>query len=353
MPKGHEHFVPQMKRHFFRMRYGYLGALLLAAFVMLHVFWPDAGLAPAQSRTTDYAPAEGGEPILPMPPVPALDPVRVALGRSLFHDTRFSADGTLSCASCHNLSQGGVDRRPVSIGIGGAKGAINAPTVINAALNFVQFWDGRAATLEEQAAGPIHNPVELGSNWNDVLARLGGDPEMLRTFAKAYPDGLNSTNVADAIASFERTLLSTDSRFDRYLRGDETALNAVEIKGYRRFRELGCASCHQGRLVGGNMYQKFGVLGDYFAGRTPSKADLGRYNVTGRDEDRHVFKVPSLRLVTATAPYFHDGSVDSLIDAILIMGRYQLGRELSVSDVEAIMAFLYTLEGDTPKMAGQ
>ena len=286
------------------------------------------------------------QPVLPLPDVPEQPPLRVALGERLFHDTRFSADGTLSCSSCHDLKRGGVDGRKVSIGIGGAIGAINAPTVFNSGLSFVQFWDGRAASLEEQAAGPIHNPVELGSNWAEVLGRLRHDAELLARFKEAYGEGPNERNVVDALASFERTLITRNSRFDRYLAGDATALSAREAQGYRLFREYGCVSCHQGVLLGGNMYQKFGVLGDYFATRPQTQADLGRYNVTGRESDRHVFKVPSLRNVALTAPYFHDGSVTSLHQAVTTMGRYQLGRELDERDVEAIVDFLGSLTGE-------
>lgn len=295
---------------------------------------------------TSLANLDTTRPIVPLPALPPLISERVALGRQLFSDRRFSADGTLSCASCHDLARGGADGRRFSVGIGGAVGSINAPSVFNSGLSFVQFWDGRAANLEEQAAGPIHNPIELGSNWADVLARLGRDAELVDAFALAYPDGLTAANVANAIASFERSLQTPNSRFDRYLQGQKQVLTALEIDGYRRFRDYGCVSCHQGAQVGGNMFQKFGVLGDYFAGRPLNKSDFGRFNVTQREEDRHVFKVPSLRNVALTAPYFHDGSVDSLDEAVRIMGRYQLARRLSDEDVQAIVAFLKTLTGE-------
>jgi len=289
---------------------------------------------------------ESIQPIQPLPPLPNLAPDRVALGERLFRDKRFSADNTLACVSCHDLTRGGVDGKRVSEGIGGARGGINAPTVFNSGLSFVQFWDGRAASLEEQAAGPIHNPAELGSNWAEVLARLGQDAEIVAAFKQAYSDGLTTRNIADAIATFERSLITRNSRFDRYLQGNKAALTVQEVEGYRLFRELGCTSCHQGALLGGNMYQKFGVLGNYFAGREPSKADLGRFNVTAREVDKHVFKVPSLRNIALTAPYFHDGSIDSLAQAVVIMGRYQLGRELPEQEVEAIVAFLNSLTGE-------
>lgn len=291
---------------------------------------------------------DGLQPLLPLP-APSEQPfLRVSLGARLFSDTRLSADYSIACASCHRFDLGGSDGRRVSIGIQGGRGVINAPSVFNSGLSFVQFWDGRAASLQAQVAGPIHNPLEMGSSWRVVLERLAADEAIRRDFMAAYPDGLTAENVADAIASFERSLLTVDARFDRYLRGDSHALNALEIEGYRRFREFGCISCHQGVLLGGNMFQKFGVLGDYFAARSITQADLGRYNVTGRDEDRHVFKVPSLRNVALTAPYFHDGSANSLEKAVAEMGRYQLGRELSADDVKAIVAFLDTLTGQQP-----
>lgn len=335
------------------MRFSFRFLLVLAVFALFGVtFWllaprPAPSLAPlgAQGKMVPVT-LDAIAPIQPLPSLPELSPERVALGERLFRDKRLSGDGTLACISCHELTRGGVDGLQVSVGIGGARGSINAPTVFNSSLSFVQFWDGRAATLEEQAAGPIHNPAELGSNWADVLARLSQDPEMVAAFRQAYGDGLTAGNVADAIATFERTLVTRNSRFDRYLQGNKAALTAQEVEGYRRFRELGCTSCHQGALLGGNMYQKFGVLGDYFATRPQTKADLGRFNVTAKEEDRHVFKVPSLRNIALTAPYFHDGSTNSLKQAVLIMGRYQLGRELSDEDVQAIVAFLNSLTGE-------
>ncbi len=308
--------------------------------------WQVPAELPVQpSSSISLANLDTTRPILPLP-VPDLPAERVALGRRLFEDKRLSGDNTVACASCHDYERGGADGRRFALGIGGAVGSINTPTVFNSGLSFVLFWDGRAANLEEQAAGPIHNPIEMGSSWADVLARLGQDGEFVREFTLAYPDGLTAANLADAIATFERSLVTVNSRFDRYLQGHREVLTGLEIEGYRRFRELGCVSCHQGALIGGNMYQKFGVLGDYFSGRPLNKSDFGRYNVTQREEDRHVFKVPSLRNVALTAPYFHDGSATTLDKAVRIMGRYQLGRELSDQDVEALVAFLGTLNGE-------
>jgi cytochrome c peroxidase len=324
-------------------------SLLLASFLLLGgvAIFTRSGDAelPKSSATTSVAVLpRNGDAVAPLPQPPALDAARVALGERLFREVRLSADDTIACVSCHDLGRGGVDRLPVSVGVGGARGGINAPTVFNSSLNFVQFWDGRAATLEEQAAGPIHNPSEMASDWAHVLPKLNADERYRSQFTRIYSDGITANNVVDAIATFERSLATPDSRFDLYLRG-EPALNEDEIAGYRHFRELGCTACHQGVRLGGNMYQKFGVLRDYFAGRQPTKDDMGRFNVTGLEEDKHVFKVPSLRNVALTAPYFHDGSASTLEQAVQIMGRYQLGRELESKDVRQIAAFLRSLTG--------
>jgi cytochrome c peroxidase len=284
--------------------------------------------------------------LLPLPPVAMLPAEKVALGKRLFHDTRLSGDNSISCASCHALMAGGMDRRRVPVGIKGQTGSVNTPTVFNSALNFAQFWDGRASTLEDQALGPIHNPIEMGSNVREVIDKLSLDPHYQQAFRQNYPDGMTAANIAAAIATYERSLITANSRFDRYLRGETDALVREEIEGYRRFVNYGCASCHQGAGIGGNMFQRFGVMADFFKGRQLSKADLGRYNVTGLEEDRHVFKVPSLRNVAVTAPYFHDGSVQRLEKAVEIMGLYQLGKALSAEDVKLIVAFLHSLSGE-------
>ena len=335
-----------MKRKVFRA-VAVLAGIVGVALVILRADDP-VKPAPVPLTAVQHPVGDGFQPITPLQAVPGLDPKRVALGEKLFHDARLSGDLSIACANCHGLRQGGVDGRKVSTGVQGLQGGINAPTVFNSAYSIAQFWDGRADTLEAQAAGPIHNPLEMASNWAQVLGRLGQDTAMVAAFRTAYRDGMTAANIADAIASFERSLVTLNSPFDRYLSGDRQALNAAEIEGYRRFRELGCSSCHQGMLVGGNMFQKFGVLKDYFAGRTPTDADLGRFNVTRREEDRHVFKVPSLRNVALTGPYFHDASAATLEQAVAVMGKYQLGRELPPQDVEFIVAFLKTLTGEMP-----
>lgn len=307
---------------------------------------------PPLSVTSVSKSGESFTAIVPLEPIPGLLPERVALGERLFHDARLSADFSLACASCHLLHKGGVDGRRFSIGIKGAVGRVNAPSVLNSGYNMAQFWDGRAASLEEQVAGPIHNPIEMGSSWQQVISRLEQDDIFKARFLRAYPDGLKPENIVNAIASFERSLVTVNGRFDRYLKGEVQALSTLEISGYRRFSEYGCTRCHHGALLGGNSYQKFDILGDFFVSRPSTKEDLGRFNVTGREEDRHVFKVPGLRNVARTAPYFHDGSAETLEQAVMVMGRYQLGRDLSAGDVEAIVAFLKTLDGEVPKKGG-
>ncbi|MFN6961375.1 MAG: cytochrome-c peroxidase [Rhodocyclaceae bacterium] len=334
-------------RAFERLRWLLMCLALAAGSSACQKFEADAptGAAGEPARLAPQISVRGSGALKPLPPIPAQDARKVTLGKKLFFEQRLSHDDTISCASCHPPSKGGADGLPVAIGIGGQQGPINTPTVLNAALNFVQFWDGRAATLEEQAAGPIHNPLEMGSNWNEVIAKLAADADYPRLFAAAFPArGITAATIAEAIAAYERSLL-TPSRFDAWLQGDDAALSEQEQRGYRLFLDYGCASCHQGANVGGNLFQRFGVLGDYFAerGKPVTAADLGRYNVTGREEDRHVFKVPSLRNIALTAPYFHDASAATLQEAIRVMARYQLGRTLSDQDIEAIAAFLNSL----------
>ena len=292
------------------------------------------------------ATAEPDRPLRPLQAAAGLDADKVSLGRRLFLDPQLSADGSIACASCHNLATGGTDRLPRSVGIHGAVGAIKAPTVYNSGLNFVQFWDGRAATLEDQVDGPVTNPAEMGANWMDLLTRLQADPAYVRQFKQVFGDNPSREGVRSAIAAFERSLVTVDSRFDRYLNGDDSALTPFERKGYGLFRSYGCASCHQGANVGGNMFQKFGFMGNLFQDRGRiNPPDLGRFNVTKRDSDRFVFKVPSLRLAAINPPYFHDGSVATLPEAIKIMGQYQLGRDIPDDDIQAMAAFLGALVG--------
>jgi len=306
-----------------------------------------ADAAAPNSQTNHVLAVKAREPIKPIPQAIQLDNRKVKLGEKLFHDPSLSRDGTVSCASCHNLQTGGTDRLTHSVGIKKAEGPINAPTVFNSAFHFKQFWDGRAESLEDQVDGPAQAEKEMGSTWNDIIAKLQRSPAYVATFGQIYPDGIQPANIRNAIAEFERSLITPNSRFDRYLRGDNSALTDDEREGYRKFKLYGCITCHQGVNVGGNMFQPFGLMGDYFADRgNITKSDLGRYNVTGKEEDKFVFKVPSLRNVALTAPYFHDGSAKTLEAAVTTMAQYQLGRELPTEDRDQIVKFLKSLTGE-------
>ena len=296
--------------------------------------------------------ARADEPINPIPETIDVDPRKVELGRALFHDPVLSKDDTIACASCHDLASGGDDGLRVSIGIEGREGAINAPTVFNAGFNFKQFWDGRAKTLEAQIDGPIQNPVEMGNLWPEVVAKLYRADDYPAQFGDIYDDGITRKNVKNAIAEFMKSLITPNSRFDRWLKGDDDALSAHEKRGYALFKDYGCVSCHQGANVGGNMFQVFGVLNDYFKKRGDiTEADLGLYNVTGNEEDRHSFKVPSLRMAAFTAPYLHDGNAETLRDAVDAMFEFQLGREAPDEDKDAIVAFIKTLAGESKELS--
>jgi cytochrome c peroxidase len=252
--------------------------------VVLFHFW-----GPGESQSivkTVSAFVQSNEPIQPIEPLPGLDPRKVALGRRLFQDPRLSHDNQLSCAHCHDLKTGGTDHKVRSTGINGAVGVINAPTVLNSGFNFSQFWDGRAATLEKQIDGPLLSEIEMGSTWPEVIEKLKHFQEYVRDFRQVYGDEIEGDHVKDAIAAFERSLSTPNSRFDRYLRHETGALSIEEQEGYKLFKSFGCASCHQGVNVGGNMYQKLGVMAPYFTDRGHiTKADWGRFNVTGDQRD--------------------------------------------------------------------
>jgi cytochrome c peroxidase len=286
-------------------------------------------------------------PITRIEPVTGLDPARVALGEKLFHEPRLSGNGALSCSGCHDLSRAGVDRLPLSFGISGQPTHVNTPTVFNAALNFRQFWDGRAISLEDQVEGPLLGPDEMGSSCPSVLSILQADAAFAQRFKESYRDGVTPANVKNALATFERSLSTPDAPFDRYLAGVTDSVGQEAVHGYELFTSYGCSSCHQGRSVGGNMFQRLGIGGDYSTDRGhETEADLGRFNVTHDEADRYVFKVPSLRNVARTAPYFHDGTVTQLDEAVRLMARYQLVRDLDDADVRSLVAFLESLTGE-------
>ena len=296
-----------------------------------------------QWRAEFYNVGLGGEPVRPIAEKLEYDEAKAELGRILYHDTRLSIDNTISCASCHDLGTAGVDNKQYSEGVGGQFGGVNAPTVYNAVYNFVQFWDGRAATLALQAAGPPLNPVEMGcESFDQIIAKLSKDRALTRAFKAVYPDGWSEANITDAIAQFEHTLLTPNSRFDKYLKGDAEAITAEELEGYNLFKKYNCATCHVGPILGGQSYELMGQYADYFAARGTELTveDNGRFKETAVERDRHRFKVPGLRNVALTAPYFHDGTEPELKEAVCKMGTYQVGVELSDADEEKIVAFL-------------
>ena len=284
--------------------------------------------------------------VQPIPDSIATDEAKVALGHDLFFDGRLSGDGSIQCHTCHQLDKGGVDRLETSTGIEGKKGPINAPTVFNAAFNFVQFWDGRAADLADQAKGPPTNPVEMGSHsWDDIVARFEMDEEFKKEFLKEYPQVTKET-LTHAIGEYEKTLITPNSDFDRYLKGDKTALTEQQVRGYELFKQHKCDTCHTGVAMGGQSYEYMGLYGDYFKDRgTPlTDADEGRFAQTKDPFDMHRFKVPTLRNVALTAPYFHDASAKELKDAVSAMLKYQSNvKQPAQKDVEDITSFLESL----------
>ncbi|MDR2603810.1 MAG: cytochrome-c peroxidase [Desulfovibrio sp.] len=296
------------------------------------------------------------EPVQPLPDAFPHDAAKAALGEKLFFDKRLSLDDSISCASCHMFDKGGADGRRFSEGVGGLLGNANAPTVFNAVFNIRQFWDGRAADLQEQAAAPPFNPVEMASeNWDTVIGKLVKDKPLLDEFLSVYPvswggardaGGWTGENITDALAHYEMTLITPDSRFDLWLKGDDVALSEQEAAGYRRFKDYRCASCHVGKTLGGRSFEYMDLKRNYFADRGGSlPSDEGLKAFTGKAEDLHKFKVPNLRNIELTAPYLHDGTVETLDDAVGIMGVYLSGIGIPPADRTLIVAFMRTLTG--------
>lgn len=273
-------------------------------------------------------------------------PAKLELGRMLYYEKRLSKSQEVSCNSCHQLDRYGVDSEPTSKGHNGQRGGRNAPTVYHAAGHFGQYWDGRAATIEEQALGPILNPLEMAApNEKYVVQVLASMPEYSSAFKKAFPgekDPITFVNVGRAIGAFERKL-TTRARWDDYLEGKTTALSDQEVEGLKLFTNLGCMGCHTGEFLGGSMYEKVGAVEPW-----PGQKDQGRYDLTRREGDRMLFKVPTLRNISETAPYFHDGSAKTLNEAVTMMGRHQLGLQLDAAEVDAIVTWLNSLTGDLP-----
>ncbi len=285
-------------------------------------------------------------------------PAKVELGKMLYMDPRFSLTGTVSCNSCHNVMEGGDDSRRVSMGVHGKTGGRNAPTVWNSAFHSVQFWDGRADTLEDQAKGPVANPVEMGmSDVDEAMARVIAIPGYEPYFEEAFgPDSMTVDNAAKAVAAFERTLVTPDSPYDKYVKGDKQAMTEQQIRGMKTFESTGCVACHSGAAFNGpamktgeGFYAKFPTFTDNdYVATYKLDQDKGRADVTGKEADVNMFRVPTLRNITDTAPYFHNGSVNDLHEAVRIMAKTQLNRDLADGDVDDIVAFLGALTGEYP-----
>ncbi len=281
--------------------------------------------------------------ITPIPlKVTDVNPKKVKLGKKLFFDPILSKNNTIACVNCHILSDGGDDNRQFSIGINGQIGNINSPTVFNARYNFVQFWNGRAKDLQDQAKGPIENPIEMGNTFSNLIKTLKNSPYKAE-FDSIYKDGITKENITDAIAEYEKTLITPDAPFDKYLRGDKNAINKIQKEGYELFKSKGCISCHNGINIGGNLYAKFGVF------KQAKSKSLGRYEVTKNPLDKYFFKVPTLRNIARTSPYLHDGRYKTLNDVVKFMIEYQLGRKAKQEDIDKIVAFLVSLTGKFPK----
>lgn len=287
------------------------------------------------------------EPIHPLPLVVPADAAKAQLGERLFSDPILSRNEDMSCITCHPLDTGGVDGLPTALGMDGVVLDRNTPTVFNSGLNPVQFWDGRADSLEAQVDGPLLSPREMGSNWPQIVTRLRAKNVYVTAFAKLYPGGITPNNVKHAIAEFERTLITPNGRFDHYLRGDESAISDEERQGYQAFKDYGCSACHQGQNVGGNLFQTSGLF------RSNRKAHTGHWHdheyrrtISPQTGPEMIHRVPSLRNVALTAPYFHDGGVPTLKDAVIEMAEHQLGRAIPERDIDLIVKFLHTLTGE-------
>lgn len=292
--------------------------------------------------------AVAAEPIEVISPAKITEPEKVELGKMLFFEPRLSKSGFISCNSCHNLSTGGVDAQPTSIGHHWQEGPINSPTVLNADFMLAQFWDGRASDLKEQAAGPIANPKEMGFTHELATETIASMPAYRARFAKVYGDEkVDIDRLTDAIAAFEKTLVTPNSPFDQYLLGKQDAISSEAKAGYQLFKDKGCVSCHNGPAVGGTMFMKMGLIKPF---HTNNPAE-GRKGVTGKDADKFVFKVPTLRNIELTYPYFHDGSVWTLEEAVNTMADIQLGQKLTDKETKEMVAFLNSLTGEQPQIA--
>lgn len=283
----------------------------------------------------------------PLPDALPVDAAKVALGNALYHDNRLSKDDTISCASCHSLEKGGTDNKSFSPGVGGGLGGVNAPTSFNAVFHMRQFWDGRASNLAEQAGGPPLNPVEMASaDWNEIIGKLKKDDEFTKKFLAVYPDGYTGDTICNAIAEYEKTLITPNSRFDLFLKGDQKALTSEEQMGYKLFLDYGCATCHSGPAMGGQSFEYMNLKDDYFATKKATDGDKGLAAHSKKDKDTNRFKVPTLRNVELTFPYLHDGSKQTLEEAVAAMMQYQVGKKQPTKEeIDNIVVFLRTLTG--------
>ncbi len=288
----------------------------------------------------------GREPLAPLALVDGLDPEKVALGEALFADPILSNRDGLSCLQCHNLAHGGTVKLRKTMAYNGRLNRFNAPTIFNVAANYRLGWRGDSNSLEDHTERVLLDRDLMAASWPMLISRLRDSETYSSSFQRVYGRQVNRASVLDALATFQRSLTTPNSAFDKYLAGDNAALSAQEIAGYRLFTDYGCASCHQGSNIGGNMFQKFGIFARPRAEAMQTEDDLGRFMLTGKETDKEVFRVPSLRNVAVTGPYFHDGRTDSLSEAVGIMALAQLGRTLTPNDVDAIVAFLKTLTGE-------
>lgn len=319
--------------------------LVLSALFLYFQYAKPIKKEPYLKQATEYHTVSVVGPIQPIPTIKTIDKDWLKLGKALFNSTLLSKDNTISCASCHLINEGGDDGFPVSIGVGGAVGERNSPTILNAVFNFRQFWDGRGADLAEQTIGPIHNPVEMDTNFVDIISKLKQSPEFVSAFNLINSEGITQEAIIEAIVTFEESLITPNAPIDLYLKGDESALTSQQKRGYEKFLAFGCVACHQGRNIGGNLYQRIGRISS-----VPTKLlnDTGRFSVTKNPDDKYVFKVPSLRNIKQTGPYFHNGSVATLKEAIRIMAKGQLGIDLEEQDIQDLLALFDAFNGQLP-----
>ncbi|HRE30683.1 MAG TPA: cytochrome c peroxidase [Candidatus Berkiella sp.] len=283
--------------------------------------------------------------VFPISASPA-DPAKIELGKKLYQEPMFAKDLSASCASCHQLKNAGVDNLPQYIGMNKQVGTVNTPTILNVSLNFRQFWDGRAKSIAEAISDHVQDKSIFDSNWPTIVQHLSENSIYSEDFKKIYPQGITKATIEDALTVYIENLLTINSNFDKFMAGDRNALTNDAQKGFRLFKKYGCIFCHQGPNLGGNLYQRLGIYKDYYADKgPPKKSDLGLYNVTGKPEDKYVFKVPTLRNISRTGPYLHDGSIKTLPEMIQLMAIYQVGQPLRNDEVNSIATFLQSLNG--------